>query len=160
MTELKSYVFIGLIFGVVGGLVGYFMAMSGNMAAAINSIYLFGGIAGIIITWGFAEVFDEINDNTRRVADLMESLVDEQGDEEEAVDSQIIKKDKPKIVGPGSTMSTVEIKSVIMRYAHETYNVDELAELLIVKYPGLTKERVQECVAELEQEERGGGFRK
>lgn len=78
MTDFKPYVFIGIIVGFIGGFIGGGMAGSGDISigGAMVFLYLSSGLAAIIILWGFAGVLDQINENTERIAELMNFLTD------------------------------------------------------------------------------------
>jgi hypothetical protein len=76
MMDFKFYVIIGIIVAVVGGFIGFTGAVSGNVVNSIGFFYIFTGLAAIIILWGFAGVVDKINDNTERIAEIMEYFTD------------------------------------------------------------------------------------
>ncbi len=151
MSEFKAYVFAALVAVLAGGIIGGLLIYGGNIWGGFFLIYLSSAIASVAVLWGFAVVFDKIGDNAARIEYLMEFLTDK-------LDEGEPKDNTPK--GPGAQMSNVEIKSVITRYASETGDVDELAELLITKYPGLTKERVLECISEIEYDVHTSNFKK
>jgi mannose/fructose/N-acetylgalactosamine-specific phosphotransferase system component IID len=76
MMAFKFYVVIGIIVAVVGGLIGITGAVSGNVVGSIVFLYAFPALALIIILWGFAGIVDKINDNTERIAEIMEYFTD------------------------------------------------------------------------------------
>jgi mannose/fructose/N-acetylgalactosamine-specific phosphotransferase system component IID len=72
MVTFKFYVIIGIIIAVTGGILGAAGAFAGNVVGSIVFLYAFPALAIIIILWGFATVVDRINDNTERIAEIME----------------------------------------------------------------------------------------
>jgi mannose/fructose/N-acetylgalactosamine-specific phosphotransferase system component IID len=76
MMAFKFYVVIGIIVAVVGGFIGITGAASGNTVGSVVFLYAFPALALIIILWGFAGIVDKINDNTERIAEIMEYFTD------------------------------------------------------------------------------------
>lgn len=79
MMDFKFYVIIGIIVAIAGGFIAGASAASGNVVGSIVFLYILPAFAIIIILWGFAGVIDKINDNTERIAELMEYLTDSVG---------------------------------------------------------------------------------
>jgi hypothetical protein len=82
MADFQLSVFTGIIFALLGGGFGVMMAYSGNFEGAILTLYISSGVAAIIILWGYSGVIDEINENSKKITELMEYLTDQLNDEE------------------------------------------------------------------------------
>jgi hypothetical protein len=76
MMDFKFYVILGVIVAFIGGFIGGAGAVSGNVVSSVVFLYIFAGIAAIIILWGFAGVIDKINDNTENIAQLLKYFTD------------------------------------------------------------------------------------
>jgi len=147
MPEFKPFLFIGIVIGVIGGLIGASMMSSGNPFTGIAIMYLFTIFAAIAILWGFAGVLDEMNNNVRKTAELMDYLTD-QLEEENAEDT------KKVVELPGNKMGDDEIKKEIIRAYHECESENELAELLTWKFPGLSNSKVISAISELKKDKK------
>ena len=65
-------------------------------------------------------------------------------------DSKKTEYEEPVTEGPGTSMTDDEIQNAVLRFNSETGSEDELVELLIWKYPGLTKIRVYNVIYSLQ----------